>query len=1199
MRRVSIWLFLFYTFAFSKKLLDRTNSFFTFFYKQYLNIVSFLSAIYFGPGSCTDFSWELPHILISCSPYSPWVSYSKSRSTLNKNPLTGSNTTLFASQLFIHTHKKFIDMVSPIFKRSKSSSTSDLDDPWNIDDIECYTYDIKDPILEEKADSFSPVYLNDLNSYKQYACLGQKDQKKILNNLNGFKEWLFVENFEITINPLDEWTPTYNKVRPHVNNILHSLKDNTVYKCLVVGVGDYAIKTSASCFFISKKTDPDTLAHHFITYCTGIHMKYLDDDFTTWKIALRKWLGKDDINVSFDSLIHQVEIENSKAGKLMNQKRHCLTHTEHDWLSDSTKKMCGFRVYDKITIGNYGNSIGNGWYKHPYFDLKVEHVNEAYVVSAYKGSVLSAKWIDRYTLSNTWTRDFKAWGLKVFYEGETYKHAEMKYKTSEWEATNPEMHYDNKIGSLDIETFTDNNGYGLAIPYAAGFRKITGEEELFYLNNNEDPTDMLSRLISRLLDPKNDGWLFYAHNLAKFDSRFILAALGRMGLKPRKLLGRGINKIFFISIRKKIGDKFVTVNLTDSIYILSSSLENLAKKFDTENKGKFPYRFVTQDNLYYKGKMPAYKFYNKLDKAEYEQLSFKYNKNNPWCMKKETLGYLSQDLICLINVMSTFNKSIFDKYKVNTTKVRSYSALSKLVYTTKYYGDTSIKIPVISGYIEKIIRKGYYGGLVDVVEHLVKNAYKYDANSHYPAAMLNDMPVGHPVISDEKDINKLFGFCHAKVTAPSVDILKHATLPFRTTSGVTSCPRGKFEGVWFSEELKDNIARGYKVEIVSSVVFKRGKGLFDNFINNLFSAKAKAKEQGDSVGELIYKLLMNSFYGKCGQLEVENTYTMVEKDKLEHFAKNHNFDLSQDFDKLTLVRENAKFEPGLQELLNHKDNSKRKRLQDKKRLPNKNSKGVKSSVGIAAAITAYARISLNRFKNIPGNKYLGGDTDSVIMQTPLPSKLVGKQLGMMKFEDDIKLGLFADKKLYYAVNRDGYENIKSRGVGKDFNRNDILKLPHFLLMLAGHVVTVNKTKFVITNKGAVEIKNVSLDTKIQKITYQHVVSELEGYLSNNNHKFLIARYISSLRNISDYQMNVLLNSDTKYLLNLLDIKGYPIDRVNKNEFSEPLIKQSLGLTIYKAKPLKLMVLYPRLTYSSLDKENLYYSDPPDIFKQAG
>lgn len=568
-------------------------------------------------------------------------------------------------------------------------------------------------------------------------------------------------------------------------------------------------------------------------------------------------------------------------------------------------------------------------------------------------------------------------------------------------------------------------------------------------------------------------------------------------------------------------------------------------------------------------------------------------------MEKETLEYLSTDLISLINVMSSFNKSIYDKYQVNTTMVRSYSALSKRVYTTKFYKESGVKIPVISGYIEKIIRKGYYGGLVDVVEHLVQNAFKYDANSHYPAAMLNDMPIGDAVITDEKDINKLFGFAKAKVTAPSEDILPHATLPLRDSTGVITCPRGIFEGVWFTEELKDNISRGYEVEILECVVFKRGKGLFDSFINNLFSSKAQAKVEGDTVGELIYKLLMNSFYGKSGQHDLENTYTMIETDKIEEYGKKHDYDLSQELDKLTLIREKAQgMDPAILKLLNGKKSDlnvskgSTKSLEDNTILPSQNSQGVKSSVGIAAAITAYARISLNRFKNLPDNKYLGGDTDSAIMQFPLPGKFVGPQLGMFKFEDDIQLGLFADKKLYYAVNSEGKENIKSRGVGKDFNRKDILKVGHFLLMLAGHVVTVNKTKFVITKKGAVEIKNVSIDTKIQKLTYQHVLSEFEGYLSNPNHpKFLIARYISSLRNISKIQMNLLLDTDGKSLLKLWNIKARQIDALN-NAFSKGLIKESLGLTIYNQKAFKLMVLDPSLFTTSHEKYNLTLTDPP-------
>ena len=54
----------------------------------------------------------------------------------------------------------------------------------------------------------------------------------------------------------------------------------------------------------------------------------------------------------------------------------------------------------------------------------------------------------------------------------------------------------------------------------------------------------------------------------------------------------------------------------------------------------------------------------------------------------------------------------------------------------------------------------------------------------------------------------------------------------------------------------------------------------------------------------------------------------------------------------------------------------------------KESKGVLSSVGIAAAISAYARISINRFKNDKNNICIYSDTDSVVLQKNLEDRFV-------------------------------------------------------------------------------------------------------------------------------------------------------------------------------------------------------------------
>ncbi len=160
----------------------------------------------------------------------------------------------------------------------------------------------------------------------------------------------------------------------------------------------------------------------------------------------------------------------------------------------------------------------------------------------------------------------------------------------------------------------------------------------------------------------------------------------------------------------------------------------------------------------------------------------------------ENLKYLSKDLLALENVMKIFNQITFEKFKVDSTKSVSYSGLSKKIYLVNFYKN-EYRIPLITGFVDKFIRSGYVGGIVDVVKYVIFDAYKYDVNSHYPARMLDDMPVGNPRLTDYKDLSKLFGFVAAKVTAPSESELAVPILPKLFEDGRLRCPRGTFVSV--------------------------------------------------------------------------------------------------------------------------------------------------------------------------------------------------------------------------------------------------------------------------------------------------------------------------------------------------------------------------------------------------------------------
>jgi len=86
-------------------------------------------------------------------------------------------------------------------------------------------------------------------------------------------------------------------------------------------------------------------------------------------------------------------------------------------------------------------------------------------------------------------------------------------------------------------------------------------------------------------------------------------------------------------------------------------------------------------------------------------------------------------------------------------------------------------------------------------------------------------------------------------------------------------------------------------------------------------------------------------------------------------------------------------------------------------------------------------MSINEFKNIPGNPCIMSDTDSVVLPKPLPNNLVGKELGDMKLEYIIKHGIFIRKKFYYILDDNGNETMKSSGINsKLLDKNKYIKL---------------------------------------------------------------------------------------------------------------------------------------------------------------
>ncbi len=61
------------------------------------------------------------------------------------------------------------------------------------------------------------------------------------------------------------------------------------------------------------------------------------------------------------------------------------------------------------------------------------------------------------------------------------------------------------------------------------------------------------------------------------------------------------------------------------------------------------------------------------------------------------------------------------------------------------------------------------------------------------------MPIGDPIFSLEKDLDKIFGFVYGEITAPDKETLNITFIQYRDPeTKFNTCPRGKIKRLIFS-----------------------------------------------------------------------------------------------------------------------------------------------------------------------------------------------------------------------------------------------------------------------------------------------------------------------------------------------------------------------------------------------------------------
>lgn len=198
---------------------------------------------------------------------------------------------------------------------------------------------------------------------------------------------------------------------------------------------------------------------------------------------------------------------------------------------------------------------------------------------------------------------------------------------------------------------------------------------------------------------------------------------------------------------------------------------------------------------------------------------------------------------------------------------------AKLIYTQKYE-KKRIKYHNEPD-IQAIERPSYFGGFTECfrVGDISGNVHQIDANSLYPSVMSNrwyPCEVINTSLDDSDNTGIVSRNPHRMIAEVYLNSRKNS-YPVRCMEGAVFV-RGKVRTVLAGPELKRAVRAG-DVDHITNYVEYRMEPLFTDFVRDFYKMRMEAKEQGNEIFDYFYKLVMNSLYGKFGQLTAEWEFT--------------------------------------------------------------------------------------------------------------------------------------------------------------------------------------------------------------------------------------------------------------------------------------------------------------------------------------
>jgi len=450
----------------------------------------------------------------------------------------------------------------------------------------------------------------------------------------------------------------------------------------------------------------------------------------------------------------------------------------------------------------------------------------------------------------------------------------------------------------DIETHTDANGKH--IPYLCCYR-IRGICHTQYGSSCD--LEMLWHLSNTFKHYSKTTIRLIAHNGGKYDSHFIFKYLaGANGIKKgsRYMTIKGkFNRVKFelrdslLLIPKPLKSFNKTFKLGDTVKEVISY--NMYNKTDCIQRKLIPIseglEWVKNDGL------DEEQFLNNIEKWKLQQGEY-YD-----CIEYSRF-YCEIDCDILEKGYNTFNKWMQELVDINIDSVLTIASLAHRFFINEgCYEDVN----ELAGTPQQFIQKCVVGGRVMCCENKKimfdkyshKKIMDFDAVSLYASAMrrMDGYLKGLPKVIDNFDFNSIKNYdgYFLQIVIKSVGITrKFPTMSFVNEEGIRTFTNDMIGKTIFIDKiaLEDAIKQhNIEFEVVRGYYFDEGFNTkINDTIQHIFNERKKLKAQKNPA-EDVYKLIMNSAYGKSilKEIETEIQFFNNEEDMNIFISRNYNW----------------------------------------------------------------------------------------------------------------------------------------------------------------------------------------------------------------------------------------------------------------------------------------------------------------------